>query len=74
MVNKNSFSFLTAMEKCMVMVFQNFSEDLCGVLSRFIHLIENPQYAGGGAQRGPTAGVQVKNLNYMFHVDTTHWI
>ena len=51
-----------------------FSEDLWCVLSRFIHLIENPQYAGGGAQRGPTAGVQVKNLNYMFHVDTTHWI
>ena len=43
-----------------------------GVLSRFIHLIENPQYAGGGAQRGPTAGVQVKNLNYMFHVDSGH--
>lgn len=51
-----------------------FSEDLWCVLSRFIHLIENPQYAGGGAQRGPTAGVQVKNLNYMFLVDTTHWI
>ena len=43
-----------------------------GVLSRFIHLIENPQYAGGGARRGPTAGVQVKNLNYMFHVDSGH--